>query len=70
MPWRTGRAFTAEQRGWLEAIRDHIAGSVSIGLDDFQFAPFIQKGGLQRAYTLFGDELPHILEELNLALAA
>ena len=65
-----GRGFSAEQRSWLEAIRDHIAGSVSIELDNFQFAPFIQRGGLQRAYSLFGEELAQMLEELNLALAA
>ena len=65
-----GRSFSAEQRRWLEAIRDHIAGSVSIGLDAFQLAPFNQEGGLARAHALFGEELPAMLEELNLALAA
>ena len=29
-----GRCFSPEQRRWLEAIRDHIAGSVSMGLED------------------------------------
>ncbi len=65
-----GRTFSAEQRRWLEAIRDHIAGSVSIDLDAFDLAPFNQKGGLGRAYALFGEELTKILEALNLALAA
>ena len=65
-----GRTFTAEQRRWLEDIRDHIAGSVSIGLDAFDLAPFNQQGGLARAYELFGEELTQVLEELNLALAA
>ena len=65
-----GRTFSAEQRRWLEDIRDHIAGSVSIGLDAFDLAPFNQQGGLARAYALFGEALPKILEELNLALAA
>ena len=65
-----GRTFSAEQRRWLEAIRDHIAGSVSIGLDAFDLAPFNQQGGVARAYALFGKELTQILEELNLALAA
>ncbi len=65
-----GRTFSAEQRRWLEDIRDHIAGSVSIELDAFDLAPFNQKGGLARAYTLFGEELTQILEELNLTLAA
>ena len=65
-----GRSFTAEQIRWLEAIRDHIAGSVSIELNDFQYAPFNQRGGLARAHALFGEELPRILEELNLELVA
>ena len=63
-----GRAFTQEQVRWLEAIRDHIAGSVSIELGDFQYAPFNQQGGLGKAHELFGDELPVLLEELNGAL--
>ena len=65
-----GRTFTAEQSRWLEDIRDHIAGSVSIELNAFDLAPFNQQGGLARAYELFGGELTQVLEELNLALAA
>ena len=63
-----GRAFTAEQRQWLEAIRDHIAGSVSIEPADFEYAPFNQQGGLMGAYTVFGDDLQSIIDELNLEL--
>ena len=63
-----GREFIAEQRKWLEAIRDHIAGSVSIEPSDFESVPFNQQGGLMGAYTVFGDELQAIIEELNLAL--
>ena len=65
-----GRDFSPEQRRWLEDIRDHIAGSVSMDVSDFQYAPFNQQGGLARAYDLFGDELQAIIEELNLELAA
>ena len=65
-----GRAFTREQVRWLEAIRDHIAGSVSMDLNDFQYAPFNQQGGLGRAYTIFGPDLPQLLDELNLELVA
>ena len=65
-----GRDFTPEQRRWLEAIRDHIAGSVSMDVSDLQYAPFNQQGGLARAYELFGDQLEAIIEELNLELAA
>ena len=62
------REFTTEQRQWLEAIRDHIAGSVSIEPGDFQYAPFNQQGGLMGAYTVFGDDLQPIIDELNLEL--
>ena len=63
-----GRAFTEEQIRWLEAIRDHIAGNVSIELGDFQYAPFNQQGGLGKAHELFGEELGGLVEELNGAL--
>ena len=63
-----GREFTDEQRQWLEDIKDHIAGSVSIEPADLQHAPFVQRGGIGRAHALFGDGLAPLLEELNLAL--
>ena len=65
-----GRAFTDEQLRWLEDFRDHIAGSVSIDVGDFAYAPFTQNGGIARAYEVFGDDLRALLEELNLELAA
>ena len=64
-----GRAFTEERRQWLKDIKDHIAGSVSIEPGDLQYAPFAQRGGIGRAYEVFGDGLAALLEELNLALA-
>ena len=64
-----GRPFTDEQRQWLEDIKNHIAGSVSIEPADLQYAPFAQRGGIGRAHALFGDALAPLLEELNLALA-
>lgn len=65
-----GAKFTTEQRQWLDAIRDHIANSLSIERDDFDGVPFSQIGGLGRAYELFGDRLPEILEDLIARLAA
>ena len=65
-----GRAFNPEQRRWLEAIRDHIAGSVSMEMGDFQYAPFNQQGGLGKAYELLGDDLTGLIEELNVELLA
>ena len=65
-----GRSFTAEQRQWLEAIRDHIAQSFTIEPDDFDYTPFAERGGLGKAYQLFGPQLQPILAQLNEVLAA
>ncbi|MFX0196092.1 MAG: type I restriction-modification enzyme R subunit C-terminal domain-containing protein [Candidatus Hodarchaeota archaeon] len=64
------KRFTEEQLNWLEMIRDHIAGNLSIETDDFEYAPFSQEGGIGKVYQLFGDELNDILDELNETLAA
>jgi type I restriction enzyme R subunit len=65
-----GVAFTSSQRQWLNAIKDHIAASLSIDADDFEYAPFAQLGGLGKAHDLFGDTLASLLDELNARLAA
>jgi type I restriction enzyme R subunit len=65
-----GRAFSDEQRWWLERIRDHVIGSLEIGRDDFEFTPFKENGGIGKVYQLFGEELWGMLDELNEVLAA
>jgi len=65
-----GNKFSPEQRQWLEAIRDHIAESLTIEPDDFEYVPFAQRGGLGKARQVFGNELNPLLNELNSALAA
>lgn len=65
---KQGRRFTPEQIKWLEMIRDHIAGSAEMAIEDFDAIPFNQWGGRIRAYSLFGKELQTILSELNEAL--
>jgi hypothetical protein len=65
-----GTLFTALQRVWLEMIRDQIATSVTVDVDDFGFTPFAQRGGLGRAHQLFGDQFPALLAELNETPAA
>jgi type I restriction enzyme R subunit len=67
---QAGTIFTPEQMTWLGLIRDHIATSLSIEKDDFDYVPFSQRGGLGKVHQLFGDQLPGLLEELNEALAA
>jgi hypothetical protein len=44
--------------------------SLSIEPDDFDYAPFSQRGGLGKAHRLFGEQLPKLLDELNEVLAA
>jgi len=50
-------------------IKNHIATSLSIGMDDLELAPFYERGGPMKAYRLFGQELGGIMNELNEALA-
>jgi type I restriction enzyme R subunit len=66
----TGRKFNDEQLHWLEMIKEHIVGSLSIEKDDFDSVPFKPEGGLGKAYQLFGEELWTLMEELNETLAA
>jgi len=65
-----GTAFTAEQTEWLRLMKDHIASSCSISRDDFDYAELAGKGGLQRAWGLFGKELNIVIREMNEELVA
>lgn len=65
-----GRKFGTEEMRWLEMVRDHIATSMTIELDDFDLDPFSQEGGLTAAFHLFGKDLNPLLDELNGVLAA
>ena len=64
------KEFSEEQMAWLEMIKDHIATSLHIEMDDFESIPFQAKGGTIKVYQLFGDALDTILEALNERLAA
>jgi type I restriction enzyme, R subunit len=65
-----GRTFTVAQLAWLARIRDHVAAALAISAEDFDYTPFVEHGGIGKAYELFGDELTPLLDELNKALAA
>ena len=65
----TGRAFTPVQKRWLEMIRDHVAQSLEIDMDDFQYTPFVEEGGLGKAVQVFGPQLRPLIDELNEVLA-
>ena len=63
-------AFTPEQTEWLRLMKDHIASSCSISRADFDYTQLADKGGLQRAWGVFGNELDGLMGELNLELVA
>jgi len=65
-----GTAFTPEQTDWLRLMKDHIASSYSISRNDFDFAELAGKGGLQRAWGVFGKDLDTLISEMNEELAA
>lgn len=62
--------FNEEQMQWLRMIKDHIATSIHIDIDDLDYTPFDSKGGKGKMFQLFGDKMNEIINELNEALAA
>lgn len=65
-----GTAFSAEQTEWLRLMKEHIASSCSISREDFDYAELADKGGLQKAWGLFGKELDTLMNEMNEELVA
>lgn len=65
-----GRSFTPDQLRWLEMMRDHVATSLEMTVEDLDYAPFAEEGGLSRAAQVFGEDLRAVLDELNGVLAA
>ena len=65
-----GSSFTPEQTEWLRLMKDHIASSCSISREDFDYAELADKGGLQKAWGMFGKELDALISEMNEELVA
>lgn len=65
-----GRAFSDEQRRWLELIRDRIASDAEVRAEDLDDVPFVQAGGLGRFHALFGEGYAALMAELNGELVA
>ena len=65
------QTFTADQLVWIERIRTHLQGNLSIDQDDFESQPiFSDFGGWGRAAKVFRGRLPVLMKELNEAIAA
>lgn len=67
---RRATSFTPEQTDWLRLMKDHIASSCAIARDDFDYAELAARGGLQKAWGLFGEELDGLMAGMNEELVA
>jgi type I restriction enzyme R subunit len=65
-----GIKFTKEQMEWLYMLKEQIATSVHVAIDDLDYTPFDAKGGRGKMWQFFGDEMENIINEMNEALAA
>lgn len=62
--------FSVEQVEWLRMLRDHVASSFHVEVDDLDYTPFDGLGGRGRMYQLFGEEMVAVMDELNEVLVA
>ncbi|WP_444663406.1 type I restriction endonuclease subunit R [Cellulomonas sp. CW35] len=67
---QAGRTFSDEQVEWVHRIADIVAAGLEVTADDLDEGEPALHGGLGKAYTVFGDQLPTLLEELNRELVA
>ena len=56
--------------GWLHLMKEHIATSVHLEVEDLDYTPFDSLGGRGKLNQLFGAEMETIIEELNEVLVA
>ncbi len=68
---RAKNQFTSQQEKWLEIIRQHLVGNLSIGQDDFNLVVIQNAGGTwSRVNRDFGGKLPDVIQQINEAVAA
>lgn len=63
-----GRAFTAEQRWWLDRIADRIGIDLQVTPDDFDYGDFADHGGRFGAVKALGSDWLKLVAELNTVL--
>ena len=62
--------FNEEQMNWLRMMKEHIATSFHIEVENLDYTPFDAIGGRGMMFQLFGTEMNSIISEMNGALAA
>jgi type I restriction enzyme R subunit len=65
-----GVTFTPDQLQWLTWMKENIATELEIGPESFQYTPFVEHGGIGKAYQVFGERLSVLMDELTEVLAA
>jgi type I restriction enzyme R subunit len=66
---QSGARFTAEQKRWLDAIKDYICTGVTFETQALDAVPFIDWGGSDGFERDFTDPI-HIIDDMNQALSA
>ncbi len=67
---QAGATFTAHERWWLDRIADTIAQANGITVEDFDEAPFTERGGIDGAVRDLGTHAQPWLDQLNETLTA
>jgi type I restriction enzyme R subunit len=61
--------FNEEQMNWLRMMKEHIATSFHIEVEDLDYTPFDAHGGRGMMFQLFGSGMNTVINEMNEALA-
>ncbi len=61
--------FNEEQMDWLRMMKEHIATSFHIEVEDLDYTPFDAHGGRGMMFQLFGSGMNAVISEMNEALA-
>ena len=67
---QNGVTFTETQRWWLDRIKDTIIQTTHITIDDLEYAPFTERGGIDGAGRDLGPDAQTLIDDLNTTLAA
>ncbi len=62
--------FSEEQMSWLRMLKDQVANSFHIEVEDLDYVPFDSKGGRGKMWQLFGEQMETIIDQLNEELVA
>jgi type I restriction enzyme, R subunit len=65
-----GEAFSPEQLQWLTWMKENIASELGITPESFEYTPFLEHGGIGKAYQVFGEQLSPLMHKLTEVLAA